>query len=377
MYKLLIIDDQKSILQMLQRRFARFDYDVLTANNKKEAFEMLENNSFDLILLDYMMPKVSGFDLFLSFHEEYNIPVIMMTAHSSINLVIEFMRNGGADFIEKPLDMDLLLLRIERAIKQSRLLKDQIAVKEKAEADLKETNSELLEKTKKLEQKNKELDAFTAAVSHDLKAPISNIKGFLSILKKKVGAENSDEEISKYFNYIEEGTNKMDLLISELLGFAKMEQVKKNIETINSQELVAEIISLINANNKNPTKIEVGELPEIKGDLILIRQVFYNLIHNAVKYSHKKTNPMVSITAVNNKDETYFAIKDNGVGFNQEYADQLFNVFTRLHPNEFEGIGIGLANVKRIVERHNGRIWAKGKEGEGATFYFSLPDTIQ
>lgn len=377
MYKLLIIDDQKSILQMLKRRFKKFDYDIFIAENRKEAIEILKNNSIDLVLLDYMMPKVSGFEFFLSFNEEYSIPVIMMTAHSSINLVIEFMRNGGADFIEKPLDMDLLILRIERAIKQYRLLKDQIAIKEKAEADLKKTNTELLEKTRKLQQKNKELDAFTAAVSHDLKAPISNIIGFVGILRKKISTKNIDEESNKYFNYIEEGINKMDLLTSELLGFAKMQQIKKNIEVIDTQNLIAEIISLINSNEESFTKIKVGQLPEIKGDLILIRQVFYNLIHNAVKYSRKKTNPIVSIKAVNSDDETLFAIKDNGVGFDDTYADQLFDIFTRLHGDEFEGIGIGLANVKRIVERHEGRIWAKGEEGKGATFYFSLPNKTQ
>lgn len=376
MYKLLIIDDQKSILQMLRRRFAKFEYEIFTADNRKEALELLKKNSFDLILLDYMMPKVSGFDLFLSFHEKYNLPVIMMTAHSSINLVIEFMRHGGADFIEKPLDMDLLLLRIERAIKQSRILKDQVISKEKAEAELIKSNADLIEKTKKLEQKNKELDAFTAAVSHDLKAPISNILGFLNILRKKVSAENSDDSINKYFNHIEEGANKMNLLISELLGFAKMQHVKKHIEVIDAQKLVTEIVGLINANEKNPSEIEIGQLPSIKGDLILIRQVFYNLIHNAVKYSRKNPKSIVNITAVINEDETYFAIKDNGVGFNAAQADHLFNIFTRLHANEFEGFGIGLANVKRIVERHNGRIWAKGKEGEGATFYFSLPHSI-
>jgi len=376
MYTLLIIDDQKSILQMLKRRFSKYSYEVFTTDNRKEALEMLKNNSFDLILLDYMMPQVSGFDLFLSFHEKYDIPVIMMTAHSSINLVIEFMRNGGTDFIEKPLDMDLLLLRIERAIKQSRLLKNQVHIKEKAKAELKNSNTELLEKTKKLEQKNKELDAFAAAVSHDLKAPIHNLMGFLNILRKRMLAENSDAEINKYFNYMEEGINKMNLLISELLDFAKMKQVKKNIEIIDAQKLVNEIVVLINENDNYKTKIEIGKLPEIKGDLILIRQVFYNLIHNAVKYSRKKKNPTVSITAGSDKDETFFAIKDNGVGFNKAYADQLFNIFTRLHTDEFEGIGIGLANVKRIVERHKGRTWAKGKEGEGATFYFSLPNNI-
>lgn len=376
MYKLLIIDDQKSILKMLERRFAKLNYHVFTTDNREEALQILETTPIDLVLLDYMMPQVSGFDFYLSFSEKYDIPVIMMTAHSSINLVTEFMRNGGTDFIEKPLDMVMLLVRIERAIKQARLLKQQIVIKQKAELDLLESNKALFEKTQKLGQKNSELDAFTAAVSHDLKAPINNMIGFVNLLKKKKSIEKLDKEDQKYFSFIEAGVFGMNLLVTELLSFAKMQQVKTHIQLIDTQNLVAEIINIINVKNENNIQFNVETLPKVNGDLVLIRQVFYNIIHNAVKYSHTKRNPIISIQASRNDNETVFAIKDNGVGFNTEQADQLFEMFTRLRPKEFEGIGIGLANVKKIVERHDGRIWAKGKEGEGATFCFSLPHDI-
>lgn len=374
MYKLLIIDDQKGILQMLRRRFTKLDYEVFTADNKDEALRILESELIDLVLLDYMMPQVSGLDFFLHFHKKYDVPVIMMTAHSSINLAIEFMRSGGADFVEKPLDIDVLHLRIERAIKQSQLVKTQIMAKQKAEANLKDSNTALLEKTEKLEQKNEELDAFTAAVSHDLKAPVRNIMGFISLLKRKLKIDSADQEVKEYFGFIEDGAGKMNELITELLNFAQMKEITKDIELIDTQRLVTETVNSINLNTEHKAQINIGILPQVKGDLTLIRQVFFNLIHNAIKYSRTKEKPTISVTADRGENETIFAVKDNGVGFNMEYTVRLFNMFVRLHPNEFEGTGVGLANVKRIVERHNGRIWALGEEGKGATFYFSLPD---
>ncbi len=374
MYKLLIIDDQKGILQMLRRRFTKLDYEVFTTDDKDEALQILESEIIDLVLLDYMMPEVSGFDFFLYFNEKYDLPVIMMTAYSSINLVIEFMRNGGTDFVEKPIDVEVLHLRIERAIKQHLNVKRQINARQKAQSNLKETNLALLEKTEKLEEKNEQLDAFTATVSHDLKAPIRSIIGFIDLLKRELDVEKAGKDVQKYFEFIEEGTTKMNELITQLLNFAKMKELDEEIEPIDAQELVTEIVNSININTPHNAQISIGLLPKVKGDATLIRQVFFNLIHNAVKYSRTKEKPTVNITADRGEDETIFAIKDNGVGFNMEYTVRLFNMFVRLHSDEFEGTGVGLANVKRIIERHNGRIWALGEENKGATFYFTLPD---
>ena len=131
MDRLLIIDDQLGVLQMLERRFVKLGYEVFITQNRDEAFEILKNFEIDLVLIDYMMPDLSGFDLFLSFHKEYTMPVIMMTAHSSIQLAIQFMKNGGVDFVEKPLDIGVLHLRIERAIADARYLKKEIAAKKK------------------------------------------------------------------------------------------------------------------------------------------------------------------------------------------------------------------------------------------------------
>lgn len=375
MNRLLIIDDQIGILQMLRRRLTKLNYEVYTASDKVRAMQVLEDNNIDLILLDYMMPQMTGFDLFMNIREKFDIPVIMMTAHSSIHLAIEFIKSGGVDFIEKPLDIDVLNLRIDRAIMDAKAFKRESLAKEKAERALKLTNKALQEKTEILELKNKELDAFTAAVSHDLRAPARSVNSFVQLLKRKLDVPNLGEDVQELFHFIEQGSKKMSLMVSELLDMAKMEDVSKNIQLINTEELIRKIVdSICSRNPECKARFEIGTLPNIIGDLILIEQVFYNLIENAIKYSHLKTDPFIEITATTGGDENIFSIKDNGVGFDMIYADRIFDMFVRLDTEEeFEGTGIGLASVKRIIERHNGKIWAVSEEGKETTFFFSFP----
>ncbi len=377
--RLLVVDDQKGILQMLKRRFTKLDYEVFIAEDRSSALQILADEKIDLVLLDYMMPEISGFDFFLEFSKTYTLPVIMMTAHSSINLVTEFMRNGGADFIEKPMDIDALVVRIERAISQHRAIQREVWGRERAEMSLKLSNSELKEKTKKLEQKNKELSNFAASVCHDLKAPTRHINSFISLLKEKLEVEKLDKDTQELFQYVEESATKMNNMISEMLKFARMEETNKNIKLIDTHQLVGQIVDSMNVLKTDPPALfKIGLLPKIKGDAVLIEQVFFNLIHNAVKYSSKVHQPIIEVSANKEDDAMVFAVKDNGIGFNMEYAPRLFNLFARLHTEEeFEGTGLGLANVKRIVERHKGKVWAISAEGKGATFYFSIPDLVE
>ncbi len=377
MNRILVVDDQGNILQMLKRRLNKIGgYQVLTSQSKEEAIAVLSSSPVDLVLLDYMMPDMNGYDFFLSFRDTYEVPVIMMTAHSSMNLVIEFMRNGGTDFVEKPLDIDLLHLRISRAINTHRAMQVEKAARKKAEDDLKTANIALKGKTEKLQKKNEELDGFTAMVSHDLRAPVRTISSFVALLKQRLNLESLDKETQELFDYVEEGAKKINNMISELLDFARMEVVSIKVDFFDTQEIVLRIVDeLTRSNPLLSTYYDVGVLPKVKGDPVLIEQVFYNLIQNAVKYSSMQERPVVEIKAEKEGDEIIFSIKDNGVGFNMAYTVRLFNMFVRLHnaTKDFEGSGVGLATVRRIIERHEGRVWAEGKEGQGATFFFSLP----
>ena len=230
----------------------------------------------------------------------------------------------------------------------------------------------LLKAKEETENANRALEAFNATVSHDLKSPIRHVSMFLSLLERKNALDESSLE---YMSLIQEAVNKMMTLIDDLLTYSKTSTVKISTENVDIQGIVNEIIIPLREEYKDHKHtFTIGSLPKIHADQVLIRQVFSNLIHNAVKYSSTTPNPKISITSEEKGDFWEFKIEDNGVGFKPEYVHKIFDAFVRLHSDEeFEGTGIGLANVKNIIEKHNGKIWAEGEKGKGATFYFTLP----
>lgn len=182
--KLLIVDDHPNIRSMLKRRLEKFDYDIIFAENAKDAYFLLNTTQVDIVLLDYMMPDMSGFDFFLDYNELKKIPAIMMTAHASLNLAIEFIKHGGSDFVEKPIDIDVLHIKLQRALSHDRMIKQNINEKDQAEQNLKEKNIQLNEKTQKLEELNQELETYIYTISHDLRAPIGQISMIADYLEK-------------------------------------------------------------------------------------------------------------------------------------------------------------------------------------------------
>ena len=247
------------------------------------------------------------------------------------------------------------------------LIKKELFVRQKAEEETRQLNV-------KLEAVNKELESFTYTVSHDLRAPVRHINGFLDILHKNI-SEKLDKENLRYFNLIKESTKDMGNLIDDLLTFSRTAKAELDKTKLNLNEAVHQVIQNIQhgLEGKNVEWI-TDELPEVYGDYTLIKVVLVNLISNAVKFTSKTANPVVTIGSQKYDKIHVIFIKDNGVGFNMNYYSKLFGVFQRLHDTgDFPGTGIGLATVKKIIEKHNGKVWAKSKEGEGATFFFSLP----
>jgi len=250
--------------------------------------------------------------------------------------------------------------------------------RKKAENDIKKLNDELeqkvIERTEKLDNVNKELNSFTYSVSHDLRAPLRAIEGFGNMLVKNYG-DKLDAEANRLMQVVMNNAKKMAQLIDDLLAFSRLGQlelVKINLD-MNSvvQNVVTELKSLL--ENKE-IKIEIEKLPNAFGDLGMIKQVLINLISNAIKYSSKKEKAIIQISSYIDGNNNVYVIKDNGAGFDMTYYEKLFGVFQRLHKaNEFEGTGVGLSIVQRIVTKHKGKVWAEGIVGEGATFYFSLP----
>jgi signal transduction histidine kinase len=222
---------------------------------------------------------------------------------------------------------------------------------------------------------NVELEAFSYSVSHDLRAPLRHIGGYIDLLRKN-NASQLDKTGLRYLNTISESSNEMGNLIDALLTFSRLSRTELLRSKINSNKMVSRVLKTFSdeLTGRN-VKINISELPDIKGDEILIKLVWSNLISNALKYSRNKEKAVIDIGTKIENDKSIFFIKDNGVGFDMKYVNKLFGVFQRLHKaTDFEGIGIGLADVNRIVVRHGGKCWAESEVGKGAAFFFSIPN---
>jgi PAS domain S-box-containing protein len=257
---------------------------------------------------------------------------------------------------------------------RSRTLEEKEIVLTNTIKNLNLKSEELQNSTLQLQTTNKELEAFSYSVSHDLRAPLRAINGFVNILNEEYSGL-LDDEGKRICSIIHSNAVKMGQLIDDLLSFSRLIRSELQHSVIDMHSVVHNLIAEFHSSKElNPNIISLHKLPSSTGDTNLIKQVWLNLISNAIKYSSKTTNPQIIIGATQDDNETVYFIKDNGVGFNMNYSHKLFGVFQRLHgTNEFEGTGVGLAIVQRIVTRHGGRVWAESEIGKGATFYFALP----
>jgi two-component system sensor kinase len=233
----------------------------------------------------------------------------------------------------------------------------------------------LKEKNAALETANKDLEAFAYSVSHDLRVPLRAIDGFSQQVLKRY-EDKLDNEGKRYLNIVRDNTKKMSQLIDDILAFSRMGRLGLSVSEVNMEELVHAVFEELKPNlAERELTIEIKPLPLCHGDPSMLRQVLVNLLGNAIKFTRPKDAALIEMGGHTEGAENIYYIKDNGAGFDMQYADKLFGVFQRLHGvAEFEGTGIGLAIVKRIITRHGGRVWAEGKVDEGATFYFTLPD---
>lgn len=246
--------------------------------------------------------------------------------------------------------------------------------------DLAATLNSMTEKvqlnTLQLKAAHSELEAFSYSVSHDLRAPLRHINGFVELLYKK-DLGSFDEKSRHYLQVIADSSRKMGELIDDLLSFSRMGRIEMLRTRVNLTALVSEAQHVLKSHSEGQDIIwDIAPLPSVYGDPVMLRLVLVNLFSNAIKFSHGRAPIRIAISwsQSDNPDETIIAVKDNGAGFDMRYVDKLFGLFQRLHNSEeFEGTGLGLANVQRIIHRHRGRVWAEGVVGNGAAFYFSLP----
>jgi len=270
---------------------------------------------------------------------------------------------------------NLFLQRDYRKRLQAEAERDRLfEIQKQVESQIVQLNSDLQLRASQLAAANKELEAFSYSVSHDLRAPLRHLSGFVDLLKKNVGSALNAKALHQ-LDCIGTSARQMGQLVDDLLQFSRMARVEMRVSRVNLQDLVPEVIDRLQHDARGRAiEWDLGALPEVVGDRPMLRIVLTNLISNAIKYTRPRKRAKIQLGSQTTANEHIVFVRDNGVGFDMKYVGKLFGVFQRLHfEEEFEGTGIGLANVQRILLRHGGRVWAEAKEDEGATFYFALP----
>ena len=370
---ILIVDDKPSNIYALQRLLEKEDRLLIDANCGKDALKMALSLDIDLIILDVQMPDMDGFEvasILKSNKRTQDIPIIFASAEKKEQeSILKGFEEGAADYLSKPLDAEVTKAKVAVMLKLQAQKKELKLANEK----INQLNHDLQKSLADLEASNKELESFSYSVSHDLRAPLRAISGYCNMLEEDhVNAVNEDAH--RVMTAIQRGVGKMNHLIDDLLAFSRLGKKEVLRKPASMQNLVLDVLSETTAHSPHHAKIEVKNILSASFDHSLMSQVWVNLISNAIKYSAKKDAPLVEIGSYELDNDTVYYVKDNGAGFDMNYAERLFQVFQRLHgSDEFEGTGIGLAIVNRIVSKHGGRVWAEAAVNKGATFYFSIP----
>jgi hypothetical protein len=406
--KIMLVDDREDNLLSIETVLEPDGYRFAKATSGRQVLKLLLTDfDFALILMDVQMPNLNGFETASLIYERERlrqIPIIFITANNygDENLFRGY-RAGAVDYIYKPVNPDLLRAKVsvfvelyrknqrllaqeQKLVAINRNLELEIADRIASEQKVTELNRQLLENIARLETANKDLDLFAFMASHDLQAPLRKIRMFSDRLLA-AGSANVSNESRLYLTRIQEVSRRMQELINDILRFSKISAEGQSFEEVDLnlviQDVVSEMETVVREKN---AEIIVDPLPVLPASTVLMGPLFSNLVSNALKYTRKNEAPRVRIrydegpaaAAINGKEpDTRYGriyIEDNGIGFDQKYAEQIFDMFRRLHSNaEYEGTGIGLALCKKIVDMHRGFISAIGRPGEGAIFIVSLP----
>ncbi len=389
--RLLVVDDEEAQMRALCNTLAAEGYATSGFTSPQAALAVLRERPFDLLLTDLMMPGMDGIALLAAAtHIDPDLIGIMMTGHGTIDTAVKAMQAGALDYIQKPFKLKAILPVLKRGLEIRRLRTENSELRQ-AQATIQRLNDELeqrvRDRTRELERANHELgvanadlalanqdlESFSFSVSHDLRAPLRTMRGFCDIYLGDFG-HTVPPEGRPLLDRICEGGERMSQLIEDLLRFARFSRQPLSQQPVSLGNIVSRVVEDLRA--KEPGRsvdIRIGELPECYGDAALLEQVMVNLLANAFKFTRGREPAIIEVGSQKPDTGIVYFVRDNGAGFDMKYADKLFGVFQRLHTAaQFEGTGVGLSIVQRIIQRHGGRIWAEGVPGQGAAFYFTL-----
>ncbi len=366
--RIMIVDDEMIIARELESRLTAMGYDVAgIASSGEEAIALEREEHPDLILMDIMLKgAMDGIEATGEIHRRAPVPVIYLTAYTDEKTLTRAKQTGPYGYIVKPFAERELRANIEMAL-----------YKQKTEAEIHRLNAELEqrvgERTAELEAANKEMEAFTYSVSHDLRAPLRAIDGFSQALLEDY-SDKVDAEGQEYLQRVRAASQRMGKLIDDLLRLSRLARAPMNRQVVDLSAAVTRIVEeLRTAEPERAVEVVIPPGLVAEGDPGLLEVVLRNLLGNAWKFTGKTANARIEFGRTEHEGRAAFFVRDNGAGFDMAYVDRLFGAFQRLHTeNEFPGTGIGLATVQRIIRRHGGRVWAEGAVGQGATFAFVL-----
>ncbi|GAB6152347.1 response regulator [Desulfosporosinus burensis] len=349
--EILLVDDTPEHIETAVTVLRENNFRVRVATKGSTAIKLIERHQPDLILLDVYMPEMDGFEICRIIKTNSSlssIPIIFLTSSNDAESVKKGFELGAQDYVVKPFNTSELLARVHTHIKLK-----------------KQTESLLLA--------NHELDSFCYTVAHDLKAPLLSLSKLTEYLALDYSGR-LDIEGRELIDNIQDKSKEMIQLVNHLLELSRMSEMPMNIEPINLKQLFGEVFNeLIKLEPQRNVKFVLNPLPIMQGDPVMIKLLVINVLTNALKYTRNQKITNIEARSIENEAEFIISVEDNGAGFDMRYSSRLFSVFQRLHSqNEFEGSGVGLAIVQKILKRHHALAWMTGKVDEGATFYFSF-----
>jgi signal transduction histidine kinase len=395
--KLLVVDDREDNLFSIETILEPDGYTIVKANSGRAALKkLLQQHDFTLILMDVQMPDMNGFETASLIYEREklrHIPIIFITAHNNgEEKMYEGYKTGAVDFIYKPINPELLrykvsvfvdlyqkthqLLNHERKLlAMNRSLEIEIEERRISEEKVRLLNEQLLQNNQQLKNTIEELDRFAYVASHDLQEPLRKILVFSDKIQTKY-KEQLDAELERSLDKIVRASERMQLLISDLLRFSRHTNTAEDFTFIDLNDLLHDVLVDMEVDiEQTGSQIRMEKLPPVWAIPSQMRQLFQNLLSNAIKFRKPDIVPMITIVSdIPSKEHYRIIVQDNGIGFDPKFSEEIFMVFKRLHSyHEFEGSGVGLSICKKIIERHRGEIHAESKLGMGSKFIVQLP----